>query len=190
MPSRPALQQRRAAQLDLHVDAERRVRASRWGHLKRILLAVFVYCDTTTIRAQMALASIAFAVGCIPDALWPNSVHLFSLAGWDIHTPAPLGVFDRPLYAGMRAVAPGWVWGLGFLAHAIGVVWRFLDTTRRVYWALAINALGSGLWFLSTALMTWQVGEFVPSVATEWVMVGALIVALVRTGLNEEKVSP
>lgn len=129
-----------------------------------IMWMTFVKGDTTAIRALMALAS----------------------AGWTAGLWLPLGTFDRPIFAWMHWLAPGWAWGLLFLLHFAGVTWRFMDPVARVRWGLAINILGFALWALSTIGQTLAVGEFTPSTSLEWFATAALFMAMVRTGLNSE----
>ena len=156
-----------------------------WGWKQRIdyyrwvIYAIFWLSDTTTIRVLLGLASLGFTLG-----LW-----------------LPLDTFSQLPFAGMASCfnfksvpisvrAHEWVWGVLFLLHALGVSWRMFDLTPRIKWAFAINAYGLMLWLASTGLITQAVGKYTPALSLEVVVIMAAFVALVRTGLNDEQVSP
>lgn len=140
-----------------------------------IAYRVFWLGDTITIRTQLAIASIGFAV-----LLW-------------LHPDA----FDRRGFQGMayafnqwtwtRAIGAVNCWGALFVLHGVGVFWRLRE---RDIWAVAINALGFFLWLVSTALINVSVGELTPSTALEMTVIVAAGVALLRTGLNDENDRP
>lgn len=149
-------------------EIDRMLRNIRRLHLMRVLMQVFVYGDMNTIRAMLALGSIGWAAG-----LWCFS-----------------DTFGRPGYRYMAAFAPQWLWGFAFLLHFLGVCWRFIDRRVNVPWALTIHGFGLSLWIISTAALTVAVGEFTPSGALEWVLIAAGAMAFIRTGFNEEKITP
>ena len=124
--------------------------------------------DTTTIRVIMAIASLLYAIGLL----------------------VPIHTFARPSFAGMQALMPDWAWAVCFILHAVGVAWRLLDEVPRIAWAFAINAFGIAIWIMYTVLVTVTLGQYTPSTAMEITVLAAAIVALVRTGLNDEKFSP
>lgn len=140
----------------------------RRAYYARMLREVFIYGDTTTIRVILAVASVGYTVG-----LW-----------------LPLHTFERKGYALMASISNEWVWGGAFLAHAMGVFWRIIDVVPRNGWAFAINAYGFGLWFVVTGMIMESIGEYSPGVAMELTVLAAAFIALVRTGLNDEKISP
>lgn len=134
------------------------------------LRSIFIGGETNTIRVILAIASLIFAA-----VLWYPSDDLFD---------------TRQAWASMRAVAPGWVWGVIFFLHFVGVFWRQLDARPRPYVAFAINAYGLFIWFVMTGMTTQQIGQFSPANSLELTVLLAAFVALVRTGLNDEKISP
>lgn len=141
---------------------------TRIRYYRRVLRVVFIEGDTNTIRVLLAGASFFYAAGLL----------------------LPLQTFSRPAFVGMRELAPEWVWATLFALHAIGVGWRQVDLVPRPNWAFAINALGIGLWLLYIGLVTLAIGEYTPSTAMEITVLLAALVALVRTGFNDEPISP
>jgi hypothetical protein len=142
--------------------------STRMRFYRHIARQVFLYGDTTTIRVQLALASTGFAIGLL----------------------LPLHTFEREAFRTMRALAPEWVWAIGFIVHSIGVFWRMVDLKPRLYWAFGINAFGLFLWILSSGLITQAIGVYSPGMAMELTVILAALVALIRTGLNDEQVTP
>jgi len=135
--------------------------------LRRILIEG----DTNTIRVLLAVASLILAV-----ILW--------VSGED-------SVFySRPAWEGMRAVFSANAWGALFFIHFVGVLWRQWDEIPRPRMAFLINAYGLFIWFVMTGMTTTTIGELSPGNSLELTILVAAFVSLVRTGLNDEKVSP
>lgn len=137
-------------------------------YLKLVTVAVFWRIDTTAIRMLLAGGSVFFALGMF----------------------LPLHTFDRPLFRVMAYVATPHIWGWLFIIHALGVFWRIYDPRNRPGWGFAINAYGLGLWIFSTCLMYYAIGEYAPSSALEVAIILAALIALLRTGKNDEVTSP
>lgn len=129
---------------------------------------IFIEGDTNTIRVLLAVASLIFALD-----LW-----------------APYPIFLRPYWQPLAAVASQTGWGLAFFLHFILVMWRQYDDTPRPLTAFLINAYGLLLWFVVTGMLTQGTGNFAPTNSLELTVLLAGAVALVRTGLNDEKHSP
>jgi hypothetical protein len=140
----------------------------RIGHVRSRTQEVFINGDATTIRVLLAWGSFFWAL-----VLW-----------W------PTVTFNRQAYTWMAYVAPEWVWGLAFILHWLGVIWRVYDPKPRVHWALGINAFGAFLWTFMEGCLFMSLGELSPSRALDWCVIVAAWVALARTGLNEGKGSP
>lgn len=141
--------------------------AVRWRYFKLVTLEVFWRADTTAIRALMAVGSTFCAIGLL----------------------LPLHTFERPSFRAMAYVASEETWGGLLLLHALGVFWRIYDTRSRPGMAFAVNAVGIGTWMFSTCLIYYAVGEYSPATGMELAVILAALVALLRTGLNDE-VSP
>lgn len=142
--------------------------AIRRRYFRLVTVEVFWRSDTTAIRALMAVASLAFAVGLL----------------------LPFHAFDRPVFAGMAYVASSSTWASLLVLHAIGAFWRIYDPTSRAGVGFAISAFGIGLWSFSTGLIWYAVGEFSPAIGLEVTVIAAAFIALIRTGLNDEVSAP
>lgn len=128
---------------------------------------LFWFTDTTIWRLFLGVAALFYAVGlCFP------------------------GLGGQHLRFALAEVVPyryAWV-GL-FLLYFVGVFWRFIDVTPRVRWALAVNALGCGLW-LTTAVSVFMTYSFTPGAATNGVLWVCSAWVLLRTALTSEIVTP
>lgn len=142
--------------------------AVRWRYFKAVTIAVFWRSDTTAIRALMATASMLFAIGLY----------------------LPLHTFDRQAFSGMAYVASEHTWAGMLMLHAVGVLWRIYDPKSRPGVGFAINAFGIGLWMFSTGLLYYAVGEYTPSTGMEVAVIFAALIALLRTGMNDEVAQP
>lgn len=127
----------------------------------------FIESDTNTVRVLIAIASFVYAV-----SLWL--------------TP---DLFKRDYWEPMRVFSEG-TWAWIFFTHFIGVAWRQFDTTPRPFIAFLISAYGLLVWFVTTGMLTQHSGHFAPTNALEATMIFAGLVALIRTGLNDDKISP
>jgi len=136
----------------------------------KFLRRSLIETDTNTIRVLLAVSSLVFAV-----ILWLPGDSLFQ---------------TRPAWQSMREVFSAFTWGFLFFAHFVGVTWRQLDDIPRPRVAFLINAYGLLVWFVMTGMVTTQVGELSPGSALELTVLAAAFVSLVRTGHNDEKVSP
>lgn len=124
--------------------------------------------DTNTIRVLIADASLVYAI-----ILWslPN---LFS---------------SSPFWTPMRVFSEN-TWAGAFFSHFVGVLWRQVDDVPRPFVAFAISAYGLLLWFVTTGMLIQRTGHLAPTNALEVTMICAGLIALVRTGLNDDKISP
>ena len=136
-------------------------------HARRMLIAIIWYGDTTIIRVLLGAASFWFGV--------------FLLCYRD--------TFARTGFTWMAWVAPQWVWALLFLAYTVALIWRFVAKESNL-WGFAVNGYGFALWGIYTGLLLLSVGEFSPGAAAEITMVAGAFLTLVRTGKNDELVSP
>lgn len=127
---------------------------------------IFLYGDTVTIRALLMVASAMQTVG-----FW-----------------LPLGTLERPAYVNMT-IAPGWLWGALFLAHAAAQWWRFRSGPNRLM-GFIVNLYGFVLWTFTTLLGTFAIGAYSPTSALEWTTIVALFATLVRTGDPSDRMSP
>jgi hypothetical protein len=147
-------------------------------YVASVAYRVLVLGDTIGIRVLMATASLLIALGFLLD-----------------HS-----TFDRPKFATMalvvnqfdygRMIGPAYVWALLFSLHGFGVFWRILEGRRRIFWAVAINWLGLVLWVAEVTLTIVALRTLPADNALALPAVVAMFIALVRTGLNDEKISP
>lgn len=151
----------------------------RIDYYRWVIYSVFWLGDTTTIRVQLGLASFGFTLG-----LW-LPLDTFSLQSF-IGLSNCFNFKSVPL----SVRAHEWVWGGLFLLHALGVSWRLVDLTPRIKWAFVINAYGLVVWITTSGLITQTIGRYTPALSLEVVVILAAFVALIRTGLNDEQLSP
>lgn len=140
----------------------------RWRYIKLVTVEVFWRADTTVIRGLMAVGSVLFALGLL----------------------LPLHAFERPAFKAMAFVANDWVWASALIAHAVGVFWRIYDPISRPGVGFAVNAFGIGVWMFSTGLIYYALGEYSASTGPELALIAAALIALIRTGLNDEVAAP
>lgn len=140
----------------------------RLTYFRLVMLEVFWYSDTTTVRLILAVSSFGYCMG-----FW-----------------LPLHTLQRAPWTTLAAYGNSFTWGLAFMAHFVGVMWRILDTKSSVLWALAVNVWGLFIWAITTVLILITVGEYSPGMAMEITVIVAALVALIRTDLNREIASP
>ena len=140
----------------------------RMRYYASVFKQVIWYGDTSTIRVLLAASSFVFAF-----VLW-----------------LPLGTFHRKAFLLMAGAASEFWWGLAFFAHFAAVCWRFVALKPSVPWAFVVNAYGVMLWTVSTGLINESIGEFTPSNSMEVVAILLAVIALIRTGLNDEAITP
>lgn len=136
--------------------------------LGHILKSFFFEFDAVTIRAILALGSMAFAL-------------ILVIGGQP---------FTREAYSIMEAVGHEGFWTIAFLLHTAGTLWRILDPVARPRWAVAFNAYGVFIWFFTTLSICIAVGYLPPSMALNWIVVGLAGWALFRTARYPEKLTP
>lgn len=146
-------------------------------YVLHIIASIFWHGDTIAIRALMALSSFALAVVLI---FWPQN---FERATW-------LAMTQTAELLSRGYLEPQWFWGPLYMAHAVGVIWRFAEKRSRVGWAIAINTLGVTIWGAHVALTTAAIGYPAAGSVLPCVCTVALIVSQWRTGLNDEKFTP
>lgn len=151
--------------------------ALRLRYLGAVCLRVFWYGDTVPIRVLMAVASLVFAALVLA---YPDTFQRRAFVG--------MGTVVTQFEIG-RAIGPGVVWAFLFGLHGVGVFWRIVEARQRIAWAVAINWLGWFVWSTEIVLTSVSLGEFPAGNALALPALLALSVALVRTGLNDEKVS-
>lgn len=170
-----------------------------------VIVLVFYTVDTLAVRLLLAWASFVYA-GLM---IWPDMLNLVQHAVAQVpmglqHSLSDIhpgfahlfaeqdraSVFSRPAYA-IMALWPGgiWLWFVLFMAHGIGVHWRIVDPVERQHWALAINVLGLAVWAYSTASLCISLGQILPTVALEVVVIFFGFWVMVRTGLTKELVT-
>jgi hypothetical protein len=133
----------------------------------------FWYADTTTIRLQLALASLVWAFGLL---LGPCDGIQCLGAGKGLRN--------------LQAVATLNVWAMMFILHFVGVCWRLIDQRARPRWAIFVNAYGLAIWVYGTISIILGLGRLTAGTSLELVTCFFAAWALCRTGLNEEISTP
>lgn len=142
--------------------------AHRWEYAKFVTKESLWNSDTVTIRVILASASLFFALALIGNS------HMF----------------DRPSYEVMKQYGTEYCWAFAFFIHWLGVYWRLLDPMPRPHWALVVNTFGFTIWALMTLSINVALGSITPGTTLEWTMVAWSGLALYRTGLNKESLTP
>jgi hypothetical protein len=136
--------------------------------IKCVVRHVYFNADTSTIRLVIALASLLWSIELVLNS------HISTVPGMEY----------------LFQVAGRLQWAAIFLAHFIGICWRFVDPKPRVYWALLINAAGFMLWSMSTFSVIYDLRSLTPGTSVELVICIFAGWALYRTGLRGEIVTP
>ena len=132
-----------------------------------LLFRILFLADSVQIRFLMCVASFGWALPLFTDA----------------------GFIERPYYAEMHAFAPAWVWGVGFLLHALGAAWRIRDRKERVAAALVINGLGFVVWALNCYSQIVGAGHWPPSATADLAATFMLGCAFASSGWNRSSTS-
>lgn len=141
----------------------------RWWAITRM---IFLEADTTTTRMLLGTASF---------------IYMLILA---LNSAMGHHLLDRPAYALMNIFGGDLFWGILFVAHGIGVLWRFYTARSCVLCAIAVNLFGCCLWTYTTVAVNVSIGFLSPTFALE---IPTCILAwwvLYRTGMRDEVVSP
>lgn len=141
-------------------------------HIKTVMRRIVWRSDATTIRLILATASALWAIGAW---LHPQTFD-----------HSPYSVLERLDFLHLTTNA----WGVLFMLHFFGVMWRVFDPTRRVIWGLIVNSYGLAIWLSVTLSLTIAVGSLDVDTSTDWALCLFAAWALFKTGARDDLVSP
>jgi hypothetical protein len=131
--------------------------------LRRRMIDLVIYTDTTGVRFLLAITALSWALFLI----WPSDT------------------FQRPVYSIMAFIAPQEYWAACFAAYGFSALWRVLSEIPRHYCALAINIIGVSL-YGGVAMSVWFAMPYpIPAaIAPDLMLALASFWLLMRSGLN------
>jgi hypothetical protein len=131
--------------------------------LRRRMIDLVIYTDTTGVRFLLAIAALSWAF----FLLWPSDT------------------FQRPVYAIMASIGPQEYWAACFAVYGFSALWRVLSDIPRRCTALAINIVGVCL-YGGVAMSVWFAMPYpIPAaIAPDLTLALTSFWVLMRSGLN------